>query len=137
METGPGMGTGSRQCVVFVELDFLGASQIPSTVIWETHELQSLPEIGAGKLGTQGPPRTWRAALCGLGSPSHKNLEENPRSTLCSLNRWEKLAQLESLLWEKCILHGICLEPCIFQRLIPKQLLLKSGSPQHGKYTFV
>lgn len=51
METGPCMGTGSRQCVV-LELGFLSASQIPSTVIWETHELQSLPEIGAGKLRT-------------------------------------------------------------------------------------
>lgn len=46
------MGTGSRWCVVFVELGFLGVSQIPSTVIWKTHELQSLPDIGAGKRRT-------------------------------------------------------------------------------------
>lgn len=52
VETGPCMGTGSRQYVVLVELGFLGASQVSSTVIWETNELQSLPEIGAGKLRT-------------------------------------------------------------------------------------
>lgn len=34
LETGPCMGTGSRQCVVFVEQVFLGASQNPFTVIW-------------------------------------------------------------------------------------------------------
>lgn len=117
---------------MFVELGFLGASQIPSTLIWETHELQSLPEMGLASSGHR-PSEDLEGGAVWLRIPLPKELGGN--------------SKVNFVLPEQMGLVGSAREPsagkneysvvfvlgfAVFQSTVPKQRLLKPRSHQHG-----